>query len=300
MKKLTYILIFLSGMSFFQSCLINNETDLHLNAEGKNLVTLERIETNLTGEANGSEYTFLVPIKIVGPTVADLTSDITVTIVPTDESTAVDGDMYRIVNPVITLKKSNNYLDNIEIILVTEGNTPPMDDTPEFLLYVAPVLYVDFTVTGDANVTGSGKGGTLTLNYTAPNPYAGIYDVEMRYFHPTAGGSYPPDPTDPAFNPDDPYGGVRFSQKELVAVTGRKCETTFAVWDDLCWITVNLDNTITYIVDDTWTLDVSLGNPYNAAQVTHFDPVTREIIMYYNYLGASGYRVFWEYFTPTF
>ncbi len=300
MKKLKYIIIFILSVGMLNSCdLFDKETALDLNAEGLNVVTFERVNSNLTGLADGTEYTFTMPIKVVGPTVMDLTSDLTVTISANENSTAVDGDMYRIETPTITLTESNNYLGTIEITLVTVGNTPPMDGTPEFDAYVAPVLYVDIIVTGDAMVSGSGKGGSMTLNFTPPNPYAGLYDVEMRYFHPTAGGSHP---SFADFNPDDPYGGIRYYQKELVAVTGRKCETGFAVWGttDICWITCNADNSVTFIVDDTWSYDVALGNPFDASQLSHYDPADGMIYLYYHYVGTGGARIFWEVFTPTF
>jgi len=295
MKKLKYILLFILSVGLFNSCLIDNETDLDGNASGNNVVTFDRIVDNLTCTANGDEYTFNVKVKVVGPTVMNLTGDITVNVNATANSTARSDDHYRIVNPTITLTKENNYLAYLTIILMSEGNSAPMDGTPEFEDYEAPMLYLELAATGAPNVVGSGKEGQFTLNFTPPNPYAGEYDVEMRYFHPSAGGSHP---SFPDFDPDSPYGGIRYYTKTLAAVTGRKCETEFAIWEDLCWITINADNSIKYEVDDTWTYDVGLGNPYDATQVSHFDPETGKIYLYYNYMGSGGYRIFWEVFTP--
>ncbi len=305
MKNIKYIILIFISFAMISSCDLFKEDETFVeNAKTKNVVTFDRINSNLTGLADGSEYLFEVPIKVVGPTVADLTNDITVTFTAKESSTAVNESMYRIETPTVTLTKSNNYFGVFKITLVTEGNTPPMDGTPEFDAYVAPVLNLSIDASGDENVIGSGKGASMTLNFTPPNPYAGLYDVEMRYFHPTAGGSHP---SVTGFDPDDPYGGVRNYQKTLTAVTGRKCETTFAVWDHLCWITCNADNSIAYTVADTWSLAVSLGNPFDATQVSHFDPATRKIYLYYNYSGGSSHpvtgsphRIFWEVFTPTF
>jgi hypothetical protein len=291
MRKIKYLLILMLSISFFNSCLIDNETDVDLNDNGLNVVTFDRIKTPLTCLANGSEYTFQVPIKIVGPTVMNLKNDVSVTFTADAASTALPDVHYRIVSTTVTLTKANNYLGNLVITLITVGNTPPMEGTPEYDDYVAPVLYLDIVATGDSKVTGSGKTGEITLNFTPPNPYAGIYESELKYFHPTAGGTYP----------TDPYGGIRIAEKELAAVTGRKCETWFAVWDtDLCWITVNADNSITFVVDTTWPYTVVLGDPNDASKVSHFDPVTRKIYLYYHYQGTGGPRIFWEVFTPQF
>lgn len=294
MKNIKYILIFILSLGIFNSCLIDDETDLDLNADGYNVATFDRPISNLTALANGDEYEFEVKVKIVGPTSMDLTSDISVAFAPTAESTA-DADVhYRIDNPTIILSNDNNYLGYLTVTVLTEGNTPPLEDAPEYQDYVTPMLYLDITTTGDAKVSGSGKTGQFTINFTPPNPYAGDYDAHLIYRHP-AYGTYP----------DNIYVD-EVNQKELVAVTGRKCETGFATWftTDLCWITVNADNTVTFVVDDTWPYDVSLGDPYDASKVTYFDPETRIIYLYYSYAGgATGgdpYRIFYEVFTPLF
>jgi len=111
----------------------------------------------------------------------------------------------------------------------------------------------------------------------------------IYYFHPTAGGSYP----------DNPYGGIRSSVKTLTFAQHGKAETNFAVWDTvLCWITINGDNSIGFEVSNTWPYEVKLGDPNDASRISHFDPVTGKIYLYYYYTGASGNRIFWEEFTP--
>ena len=297
MKKIKYILLFIIGIVLLNSC---EEVikEVELIGDGDNLIVFELSKTNIGGLADGSEYINDVQIKLTGPSMTEIKDDIVVTLKASSTSTAIAGQHYRIENPTITLTASNNYLGIIDLVLMTEGNTPPMDGTPELDDYVAPVLNLEIeTATGNSKVVASGKPFVITLNYTPPNPYAGDYDVEMRYFHPTAGGSHP---SQPDFDPDDPYGGIRNYEKTLAAVTGRKCETEFSVWTDLCWITINADNSIAYVVDDTWTYDVSLGNPFDPSQVSHFDPATGVIYMYYYYTGTGGDRIFWEVFTPKF
>ena len=287
MKKIKYILIFILSLGIFNSCLVDDETDLDLNADGYNVATFDRPIANLTALANGDEYEFEVRVKIVGPSILGLTNDINVTFTARD-TTAVANVHYRIDNPTIVLSKDNNYLGYLVVTVLTAGNTPPMEGTPEYEDYVAPVLYLDITTTGDIKVAGSGKTGVFTVNFIPPNPYAGDYDAHIIYRHPSL-GTYP----------DNIYVD-EVNEKELLAVTGRKCETTFAVWGDLCWITVNADNTITFVVDDTWTYDVALGDPFDASKVTRYDPDTGIIYLYYHYYGSGGPRIFWEVFTPLF
>jgi hypothetical protein len=298
MRTIKYLLMFVLSMALLNSC-FEEEADYELNDDGPNLVTFDRPVDNLGAVADGGEYTFQVRIRIVGPTVMDLTSDISVNLTENEASTAKSGAQYRLNGLPIVLTKANNYLGFMSITLITEGNSPPMEGTPEYDAWVAPVLLLDIEASGDSKVIGSGKGGTFTINFRAPNPYAGLYMTEMRYFHPTAGGSHP---SFPDFDPDDPYGGIRQQEKELIAITGRKCETGFAVWwdTDICWITVNPDNSINFEVADTWPYEVSLGDPFDPDLVSHFDPDTRMIYLYYHYTGAGGDRIFWEVFTPEF
>jgi hypothetical protein len=291
MKTLKYILFLFLSVGLLNSCLVESETDYDLNDDGNNLATFTKNSINLTALANGNQYPMQIQMKMVGPTIMDMKGDITVTVAAASTSTAVENKHYRIPNKTITLKNSDNYFGNLDIVLLTAGNAPPMDDTPEYLLYKAPVLDLVVTnATGEAKAAASGKQAKIILNFTPPNPYAGDYDVELKYFHPTAGGSYP----------NEPYGGVRALEKTLLPVTGRKCETGFAVWGetDICWITILADNSIIFVVDDTWPYDVKMGDPNDPSKISHYDPATGKIYLYYYYAGSGGNRIFWEVFTP--
>lgn len=289
MRTLKYLFMFILSATLINSCW-DDTMEIDLNDDGPNIVTFERVVDNLGAEANGEEFDFRVRIRLVGPSSMDLTNDIEVTFVRNDASTAVEGEHYRINNLPITLSKSDNYLGFMDITLITEGNSPPLEGTPEFDAWVPPVLELDIVASGDPSVVGSGKGGNFTLNFRAPNPYAGLYDAHIIYRHPSL-GEYP-----------DNISVDEVNEKELIAVTGRKCETGFAVWfdTDICWITVNPDNSINFVVDDTWDYDVKLGDPFDPSLVSHFDPDTRQIYLYYHYEGDGGFRVFWEVFTPKF
>lgn len=290
MNKIQNILLILMGAILFSSC-GDGLDPLEGIDDTLTLASFEEHSINMGGEANGSEYDKVIQVKVNGPGIRNLSSDVTLTVAAADNSTAVEGVHYRIENKTITLTKDNQYLGLIDIVLVTEGNTPPMDGTPEFEDYVAPVLYLNVvSVTGGDNTLPTGKTAKINLNFTPPNPYAGTYDAVMQYFHPTAGGTYPTDPFVSETN-----------VKELVAVTGRKCETGFAIWGDSgykCWITVNSDNSISYVVGDEWDYDVKLGDPNDPSKVSHYDPATGIIYLYYHYAGTGGNRIFWEEFIP--
>ncbi len=289
MKRLNYILLLLLGVCLFSSC-GDGLDPLEGLDDTLTIASFESYSVNMGGEANGSEYNKVIQVKVNGPGIMDLTEDVTMTVAAAANSTAIEGVHYRIENKSITLSRSNNYQGLIDIVLMTEGNTPPMDGTPEFDDYKAPVLFLNaVSVEGGNNTVATGKTAKITLNFTPPNPYAGEYDVELRYFHPNE-GSYP----------DNLYGGVRSLVKELTAITGRKCETGFAVWgdSDLCWITINADNSISFVVDDTWPYSVKLGIPEDPSKISHYDPATGKIYLYYHYSGSGGNRIFWEVFTP--
>jgi len=290
MKKIIYAFLFIFGVLILNSC-EEDLNDVYNIKDGSNLVAFQFSNQNIGMTADGSESTKQIQIKVVGHGIRDVSGDISVTVAGAANSTAIEGDHYRIENPTITLSASNNYLGIVELIMMSEGNSAPPDGTPEFDEYEAPILYLEITnVSGDASVIASGKPNMLTLNFTPPNPYAGDYVAHMIYRHPGA-GDYP-----------DNINWEGDQEKTLTAVTGRKCETWFAIWPTVpCWITVNPDNSINFEVDsEAWADNVSLGDPNRPDLVSHFDPDDGKIYLYYHYTRASGSRIFWEEFTPQF
>lgn len=292
MKKLKYVFLFIISSTLLTSCLVDDETTSDDNINSINVVTFDRINDNLTGvvESTNPEYTFMKEIRIAGPTLLQLTNDIVVDAV-VGEGTTADGSMYRINNLPLTLTAEDNYLGLISFTLITLGNKPPLEGEPGYEDYVAPVLNLDLTATGDPNVIGSGKTGMFTLNFTPPNPWAGDYSSHVIYRHPSA-GTYPDN-----INSEDDY------DKSFTGLTGNKMETNwFAVWDDvISWITINSDNSISYVVNpDDWSDEVTLGDPNRPDLISHYDPVDGKIYLYYSYTRSDGSRIFWETLTPNF
>ncbi|MCB2194716.1 MAG: DUF4843 domain-containing protein [Bacteroidetes bacterium] len=171
MKNLKYILIFLLSIGIFNSCLIDNETNVEDNDAGPNFAGFEDPFMIRTGIADGSEYAIAVKVKLTGPTHLDVTNDITVTIgVDQASSTAVEGTHYRIDNPTITLTAENNHLGLFELTMLTDGIVAPLDESPVVVLEVV-------SASGDNNVINNGKKIDITLNYACPSDLAGDYSV---------------------------------------------------------------------------------------------------------------------------
>ncbi|NQU34746.1 MAG: hypothetical protein HQ521_16070 [Bacteroidetes bacterium] len=128
------------------------------------------------------------------------------------------------------------------------------------------------------------KNGAKTAIGVA-NFFAGDYNAHILYHHPSV-GDYP-----------NNIAVEETNEKGLIATSANTCKTEFAVWDNECWITINSDNSITFVVSDTWSYDVSLGVPDHPELVSSYDPATGTIQLYYNYMGSGGYRIFHETFT---
>jgi hypothetical protein len=127
---------------------------------------------------------------------------------------------------------------------------------------------------------------TRTTTVAIANFFAGTYDLVMKYFHPTAGGTYP----------TSAYGGDRKSKEEMVPTSALDCWVYFGVWtDNKVNIHIEPDYTVTLTFDRP---DAISGDPYDATNIPSYDPATGIIKLYYHYYGAGGPRVFWAFYTP--
>lgn len=124
-------------------------------------------------------------------------------------------------------------------------------------------------------------------NIGIANFFAGTYELDMRYFHPTAGGSYP----------DDPYGGIRISEIDMAAISANECQVWFGVWEDTkITIRINPDNSIS--LDFIDRDDAGQGDPNDPTKISQYHPDTGVIEIYYFYPGSGGNRIFWAVYTP--
>jgi hypothetical protein len=174
MKTLKYILILVLSLGAFNSCLVDDTTRYDLNDDGPNLAGFTDTKTAFSFVSDGNEYVFTVRMNLIGPTSMDVTDDIVVTIGADASSTAIEGTHFRIDQPTITLKKSDNYLGLIPITILTEGIVAPLDETP--MLYLKVV-----SATGAENVLNNGKKLEITLNYGCFSNLAGTYTMDMEY-----------------------------------------------------------------------------------------------------------------------
>ncbi|MBI9055840.1 MAG: hypothetical protein JEY96_18605 [Bacteroidales bacterium] len=170
MKKIKYIIVFILSLGLLNSCLIDNDTDIDKNDEGKNFVSFVQSTGSLAVIADGMEYTFKIKLALTGPSSMNITSDLEAVISVNETSTAIEGTHYRIDNPSVTLTKENNYLVELEVTMLTEGIATPLDASPVLVLNV-------ISTTGDANVIANGKPITLSMNYACPSFLEGTYDV---------------------------------------------------------------------------------------------------------------------------
>lgn len=172
MKKLKYLLIFILSLGIFNSCLIDDETDLDLNADGYNLIGFEDASMTVAGITDGSEYTFKLEVKLIGPTSMGVTNDITLTFGAHKSSTAIEGTHFRIDNSTVTLAASDNHLALVEFTMLTDGLVAPLDEVPVLVLEVV-------SASGDPTVVINGKTMTVSLNYACFSNLAGTYNATM-------------------------------------------------------------------------------------------------------------------------
>lgn len=170
MKNFKYILVIILSMGMLNSCLIEDDTSLDLNSEGPNLAGFTNTQAAITEVADGTEYTYYVKMRLVGPTSMDETSDIEVTVAADDASTAIEGTHYRIDDYSVTLTKANNYLAELEVTMLTAGIETPLEESPKLILNVVEA-------SGASNLVPNGKPIKITLNYACPSELQGTYDV---------------------------------------------------------------------------------------------------------------------------
>jgi hypothetical protein len=126
---------------------------------------------------------------------------------------------------------------------------------------------------------------TRTTQVAIANFFAGSYDLALKYFHPTAGGTYP----------TTPYSDSK-SKIDMVPVGALDCQVFLGIWtDNKITIHIAPDYTVSLTSDKA---GFGQGDPYNSSNVCSYDPETGVIKLYYYYAGAGGPRVFWAVYTP--
>lgn len=175
MKNIKYLILLFLSMSLVTACFDDSE-DFDLNGDGPNLAGFTNAREVVSNVADGSEYPFTVKMKVAGPTVTELTNDVTVTFEALPTSTAKAGIHYKIVTPTTTLKKSSNYLGFANVVMLTAGINAPLSGPSPVLILRAKAT------TGDGTVLASGKPVEITLNYACDSKLAGTYKETTEYW----------------------------------------------------------------------------------------------------------------------
>nr|WP_321451784.1 hypothetical protein [uncultured Carboxylicivirga sp.] len=179
MKRLNYIFITMIAVLLLSSC--GEDESLTKKIEGgTNLIGFTDVEQGYSGIADGTEYPIEVKMRIVGPSMAMTSGDYDAVIEVDASSTAIEGTHFRIDNPNITLKASEDYIGKITVTMLTDGIQTPLDESPVVVLKVK-------SVGGEASVIPNGKTLPLTLNYACPSFLEGDYLLEVTS---STGGYY--------------------------------------------------------------------------------------------------------------
>lgn len=178
MNKLKYILILLAGALLFASC--SDDNGFISNVEkGNNIASFTDNTQSVSNISDGEEYPVEVTMKLIGPSVNELSGDYTATIqpdwegIPEDER-AEEGTHFRIDNNQVMFEESNNYLAKFNFTMLTQGITAPLEKSPKLNLKATEI-------TGGEGVTSTGKALGVTLNYACDSNLDQTYDVQTTY-----------------------------------------------------------------------------------------------------------------------
>lgn len=205
---------------------------------------------------------------------------------------------------IVSVEVYRKYTGKTEVLdqTVTVGSANATEDKIIQVSYNYAKLTAGLSMPADESVLRIGDAWTLRYvsvmedgrkvdvgpktTISVANFFAGSYELLMKYFHPTAGGTYP----------TSAYGGDRKSNVNLIPISAYECQDYFGVWtDNLVTIKIMPDYTVTITFNRS---DAVMGDPLNAANKCSYDPATGIIKLYYFYPGAGGPRVFWAVYTP--
>ncbi len=271
MKRLKYIFLFLLAVSVFSACEEKTkETDLI--ADGINLAAFELSQQAVTEVADGTEYPFMVKMKVKGPSIPDLSGDITVTVAVDPASTAVEGTHFRIDSKTITIKEGENYLGLLPVTLLTQGIATPLAASPVLILKVT-------TASGNSKVTYSAKKTSITLNYACPSFLEGNYSV----------------------NTVSSSGGVFNANQTIVKLgVGQYLSQHVGTWNPP--LNANYGFIFTDVCNVITVPQQNLADMYSNKVYSHkagtVDPATGVMVIYYTIEFTAGNRTYTATFTP--
>lgn len=144
-----------------------------------NVVQFPSATATASAVADGDVKTYLAKIQVAGPDKANLVGDVVASISVDPSSTAVEGTNYTLAQNSITLKRSENYLANLPISIITNGITPPSSETL--------VLNISAVNANGQNVLVSGNKNKviITISYSCFADLSGTYLVTNDWCAPS-------------------------------------------------------------------------------------------------------------------
>ncbi len=164
---------------------------------------------------------------------------------------------------------------------LSAGLGMPADESVLTIGHKWTLSYVSVMEDG-RKVDVSGKTEIAVANF-----FAGAYVKDIKYFHPTAGGTYP----------TTPYSAYT-ENVNLRPLNASECDEWFGVWEDTK-VVININQTTNAVtLSFPGRSDVNSGDPNNPDNISSYNPATGVIKLYYNYAGSGGFRIFWVVYTP--
>ena len=179
LNRLPYMAAFLLMFSV-SSCEPVIDDDVTDFGTGPNLVGFAGSSLTLNAEADGEEHLRVVPITILGPSVAEVDSDVTVNIAVDPNSTAVEGEHFLLPSSTVVLSPQESegdiYSNDLPITILTEGVEPPLEEAPVLILNITEINTSDNVLLNDKRETTE-----VSINYLCPSNLAGTYSVTTTY-----------------------------------------------------------------------------------------------------------------------
>lgn len=172
--KKTYLLVFVAALLSLNSCYLDD--DIVDYGTGPNLVGFDDSSLVLSAEANGDEYSMGIPVRLMGPSVYEMTETVTVQFAVDPNSTAEEGVHYRLESNSVEINTEGGqdvYEVSIPITVLTEGIEAPLE--------VNPVLNLTITdVASNTNVVVNEKTeeAAVTIAYSCPSNLNVAFDWE--------------------------------------------------------------------------------------------------------------------------
>jgi len=142
---------------------------------GPNFVGFTGSTYTLAVEADGSEVATGIPVRVDGPSVADISTEITVTVAIDPSSSAVEGVNFILDSNTFTLSPTaeDTFTGMLPITIITDGIVPPLDVAPIINLSIIEVSGPDNLVINDKTMNIA-----TTIGYSCPfnvKDYEGTY-----------------------------------------------------------------------------------------------------------------------------